>query len=44
MYINLDDITTKEIYTYIIKKEKARPPTSKNRWIEIYNEMNVDDN
>jgi hypothetical protein len=41
--IMLEDISTKEIYKYILDKEKIKPPTSKKRWIEKYDNINVDE-
>jgi hypothetical protein len=43
-YIDLEEISTKNIYQYILDKDQIKPPTSKNRWIELYDDMNLDEN
>jgi hypothetical protein len=43
-YRDLEEICTKDIYQYILDKDKIKPPTSQNRWIELYDDMNVDEN
>jgi hypothetical protein len=42
-YCNIDEITTKDIYTYIIKKWKIKPAAGKIKWIEKYDDMNLDE-
>ena len=39
---NIEEISTRELYRYISENCKIRPATIKNRWIEIYNEMNFE--
>ena len=43
-YSNIEDTSTKEIYTHILEKNKCKMPTSKNRWIELHDEMDHDEN
>ena len=44
-YINIEDVSTKEIYIHILVVFfKCKPPTSKKRWIELHDEMNLDEN
>jgi endonuclease/exonuclease/phosphatase family metal-dependent hydrolase len=43
-YRPLEEISTKDIYQYILDKDKIKPPTSQNRWIELYDDMDVDEN
>jgi hypothetical protein len=38
-YQNINEICTKDI----LDKDKSKPPTSKKRWIELYDDMNVDE-
>jgi hypothetical protein len=40
----LEEISTKEIYKYILEKEKIKPPTSQSRWIEKHDDIDVGDN
>ena len=42
--VTLEDINMKEIYKYILDKEKTKPPTSKQRWNEKYDDMDLDEN
>jgi hypothetical protein len=39
---NIQEISTKEIYNHILN-DKCKPPTSKKRWIELNNDMDVED-
>jgi hypothetical protein len=40
----LDEISTKQVYKQTLDTEKIKPPTSKKRWIELYDEMDLDEN
>ena len=40
---NIDKLSTKYIYTYITKKWKIKPAAGKIKWIEKYDDMNLDD-
>jgi hypothetical protein len=42
-YIKIEEITTRDIYIHLIDKNKNTPPTSKKRWIDLYDDMNLDD-
>jgi hypothetical protein len=42
-YCNIDEISTKDIYTYIIMKSKIKPAAGKIKWIEKYDEMDVEE-
>ena len=37
-------VTTNEIYTYITEKQTIKTPTSKTRWIEIYEDFHLNEN
>jgi hypothetical protein len=39
---NIEEIATRELYCHISNNYKIKPATSKNRWIELYNEMNFE--
>jgi hypothetical protein len=41
-YYDLEEITTKQIYTHIIQNNKCKSPTSKKRWIELHEGMELD--
>jgi hypothetical protein len=42
-YCKVDELTTKDIYSYLIRKWKIKPAAGKIKWIEKYDDMNVDD-
>jgi hypothetical protein len=42
-FYDLEEITTKQIYTYIIQNGKCKSPTSKKRWIELNEGMELDE-
>jgi hypothetical protein len=42
-YCNIDELTTKDIYSYLIKKWKIKPAAGKIKWIEKHDDMNVDE-
>jgi hypothetical protein len=39
--VNIEEITTKEVYNHILTG-KSKTPTSKQRWIELYDDMDLD--
>jgi hypothetical protein len=39
----INEITTKDIYLHIIKKWKIKPAAGKIKWIEKYDDMNLDE-
>ena len=39
---NLAETSIKQVYVYILDKYRIEPPTSKKRWIELYDDMDVD--
>ena len=39
---NIEEISIREVYQDISKKCKIKPATSKNRWTEIYSEMDFE--
>jgi hypothetical protein len=40
---DIDQITTRDIYLYLIKKNKIKPAAGKIKWIEKYDDMNLDE-
>jgi exonuclease III len=40
-YYDIEEVTTKQIYTHVIEN-KCKSPTSKKRWIELYEDMDLD--
>ena len=40
---NTDEITTKEVYSFISVKWKMKPATSKKKWTELYDDINLKD-
>jgi hypothetical protein len=39
----IDELTTKTIYYHLIINHKSQPPTSKKRWLELYDDMQLGD-
>jgi hypothetical protein len=39
----IEEITTRTIYYHLIINYKSQPPTSKKRWLELYDDMQVGD-
>ena len=40
IYYDIEEVTTKQIYTHIIEN-KCKSPTSEKRWTELYEDMNL---
>jgi hypothetical protein len=40
---DIDQITTRDIYLHMIKSWKIKPAAGKIKWIEIYDDMNLDE-
>ena len=42
-YQEVQEIATRDIYNHLINTEKSTPPTGKQRWIEIYDGMELNE-